>query len=353
MSAVEIRGVCKAFGGNAPVLDDISFSVADGEFVSLLGASGCGKTTLLRTIAGLESADAGALFIGGREVTGLAPKDRDIAMVFQNYALYPHLNVAENIGMGLKLRATPAAEIKRRVSDAAGKLGLGEYLERKPAALSGGQRQRVALARALVRQPSVFLLDEPLSNLDAVLREKTRGELKLLFRKLRGTVVYVTHDQIEAMTLSDRIVVMDGGRIQQIGTPQEIYGRPANVFVASFLGSPPMNMLPLGRVLELGLVGSTPAAPPETLCGIRPEDINVLTESREGSKEVSVILSEPTGSATILTLALGQGEAVTLRALVPSSWDQGRGGAWIACGEDKMHLFDFATKKRILPGPRS
>ena len=339
MAEVRIENVRKQFGANRPVLEDVSITVADGEFLTLLGPSGCGKTTLLRIIAGLEWADAGRLSIGGRDVARVPPKDRDIAFVFQNYALYPHLDVEANIGMGLKLRGVPAPEIARKAKDAAGKLGLGALLQRRPAQLSGGQRQRVALARALVREPKAFLLDEPLSNLDAVLRERTRGELKLLFKRLRGTVVYVTHDQVEAMTLSDRIVVLDAGRIQQIGTPEEIYQRPANTFVATFLGAPPMNLLPREDAERAGLVSGLP--PGGQTVGVRPEDVRV---SDSGGREAQVVVVEPTGAHTILTLDCA---GVVLRAAVAGSWPASRAACRVSLPPEKLHLFAAADGRRV------
>ena len=340
MAEIEIRTIRKAFDGGKIVLDDVSFKAADGEFVSLLGASGCGKSTLLRIIAGLEFSDYGHVRIDGKDVTRKSPKDRDIAMVFQNYALYPHLDVAENIGMGLKLRNVGVTQIKKRVGEVAKMLGLSELLGRKPSALSGGQRQRVALARAIVRQPKAFLLDEPLSNLDAVLRERTRGELKLLFRRIKGTVIYVTHDQIEAMTMSDRIVVLDAGRIQQVGTPDEIYNRPANTFVATFLGSPPMNLLPEEKAAAAGLVESGKTG---VLLGVRPEDVEVSAEVGAGLREATVTLAEPTGASTVLSLECG----ASLRALVRGNWDVGRQKAWVRFPQDRLHRFDAATRERL------
>ena len=244
MAEVELTNISKTFeGAPRPVLRDISFTVRDTEFVSLLGPSGCGKTTLLRIIAGLEEQTSGEVVIGALDMKRVAPRDRDMAFVFQNYALYPHFSVEDNISLGLRLRKLPAPEIATRVKATTEMLGLEALLERKPRALSGGQRQRVALARALVRNPKVFLLDEPLSNLDAKLRDKTRGELRLLFKKVNGTVIYVTHDQIEAMTMSDRIVILQEGKIQQVGTPNEIYEKPANIYVATLIGTPQMNIL--------------------------------------------------------------------------------------------------------------
>jgi ABC-type sugar transport system ATPase subunit len=336
MPKLEVSQVRKTFEGGKTILDGVSFEAGDGEFVSLLGASGCGKTTLLRIIAGLETADEGKLSIEGRDVAKLSPKERDIAMVFQSYALYPHLEVFDNIAMGLRLRKTPEPEIASRVNEAAGMLGLAELLKRKPSALSGGQRQRVALARALVRHPKLYLLDEPLSNLDAVLRDKTRAELKLLFKRVNGTVIYVTHDQVEAMTLSDRIVVMDKGRIQQVGSPHEIYHKPANVFVATFLGAPPMNVFPIAKAKELGV-----ARAGDLLCGIRPEDLRVHRSEKPGAKPAALALAEPTGASTILTLETA---GMSLRAVVPGTFEPGE--TWIELPADKLHFFDAKTLAR-------
>jgi multiple sugar transport system ATP-binding protein len=256
MASVRLEGVRKVFGGPGGVVAvaDATFEVADGEFVVLVGPSGCGKSTLLRMIAGLESVTAGRIFIDDREVSRVPPQDRDIAMVFQSYALYPHMSVAENLAFGLKLRKTERAEIERRVRSAAEILGIDPILDRKPRQLSGGQRQRVAVGRAIVRDPQVFLFDEPLSNLDAKLRVQMRAELSSLHRRLGATMIYVTHDQVEAMTLGDRIVVLDQGRIQQIAPPLELYDRPANRFVAGFMGSPAMNFIEGTLVRDRGLV---------------------------------------------------------------------------------------------------
>ncbi|KAF1687596.1 sn-glycerol-3-phosphate ABC transporter ATP-binding protein UgpC [Pseudoxanthomonas broegbernensis] len=243
MAGLQLEEVRKVYGNGQVAVHDASFRIEDGELMVLVGPSGCGKSTLLRMIAGLEEITSGTLRIGGRVVNDVAPKDRDIAMVFQSYALYPHMTVAENLGFGLKLRGQPRAEVERRVAAAAAMLGLEGMLGKRPREMSGGQRQRVALGRALVREPEVFLLDEPLSNLDAKLRHSTRTEIARLHRRLGTTMVYVTHDQVEAMTLGQRIVVLDAGRIQQIDTPMVLYERPANLFVAGFLGSPAMNLL--------------------------------------------------------------------------------------------------------------
>ncbi len=251
MATVTLTSVRKVYDNKVTAVEDFNLSIGDGEFVVFVGPSGCGKSTTLRMIAGLEEITSGTVDIGGRIVNDVHPKDRDIAMVFQNYALYPHMNVYKNMAFGLTLRKLPRAEIKQRVTDAARLLGIEEYLDRKPKALSGGQRQRVALGRAIVREPKVFLFDEPLSNLDAKLRVTTRTELKNLHQRLRTTTIYVTHDQEEAMTLGDRIVVMSAGRIQQVDSPLHIYRRPVNRFVAAFLGAPPMNFVE-GRLVTEG-----------------------------------------------------------------------------------------------------
>src|SRR6059036_41457 len=243
MAEVRLEHVTKRFSEDVAALDDLTLEVADGEFLILVGPSGCGKTTALRLVAGLEKPSSGTITIGDRFVNDVTPRDRDIAMVFQNYALYPHMTVVKNLAFGLKERKTPKPEIERRVGEVSAILGLDDLLKRRPAQLSGGQRQRVAMGRALVREPKAFLLDEPLSNLDAKLRVQMRAELKRLHTRLGITTIYVTHDQVEAMTLGDRIAVMSAGRPQQIGAPQDVYDRPANLFVAGFIGSPPMNLL--------------------------------------------------------------------------------------------------------------
>ena len=243
MSEIKLDQVVKTFPGGVNAVDGVDLTIASGEFMVLVGPSGCGKSTLLRMIAGLEEVTAGEIWIGDREVTNLAPRDRDVAMVFQNYALYPHMSVEKNLGYGLKMRKMPKDEIKRRVTEAAGLLGLEDLLDRRPGALSGGQRQRVAMGRAIVREPLAFLMDEPLSNLDAKLRVGMRAELSRLHSRLGVTTVYVTHDQVEAMTLGDRVAVMNNGRIQQVDTPQRLYHEPADMFVASFMGSRSMNLV--------------------------------------------------------------------------------------------------------------
>ncbi len=248
MAAICFEGVSKVYGDGTRAVDGLDLEIREGEFMVFVGPSGCGKTTALRMVAGLEEITSGSVVIGDREVNDVSPKDRDIAMVFQNYALYPHMTVAANLAFGLKLQKLSKDEIQRRVNDAAAALDLEDYLERKPKALSGGQRQRVALGRAIVREPVAFLMDEPLSNLDAALRVQTRGEIQRLQKRLGTTTIYVTHDQVEAMTMGDRIAVMRKGVLQQIGTPQELYTSPANTFVATFIGSPAMNLVPAGAI---------------------------------------------------------------------------------------------------------
>ncbi len=281
MAAIDIKGVGKTYVGNVNAVSDISIAIADGEFIVLVGPSGCGKSTLLRMVAGLETITDGTVSIGGRVVNQIEPAERDIAMVFQNYALYPHMSVYDNLAYGLRNRGTPKAEIDARVAEAARMLELQPYLERKPRALSGGQRQRVAMGRAIVRKPAAFLFDEPLSNLDAKLRVSMRGEIKQLQKRLGTTSIYVTHDQLEAMTLADRLVVLNSGRIEQIGAPLEVYHRPASTFVASFIGSPAMNLLnasiAAGEIMlghaETGLRANLPNG--AITLGLRAEDLRV------------------------------------------------------------------------------
>jgi ABC-type sugar transport system ATPase subunit len=263
---IDLQDVRKEFPGGVVAVDDVSLTIGEGEFMVLVGPSGCGKTTLLRSIGGLEKVTSGTIRIGDRDVTRLEPADRDLAMVFQNYALYPHMTVRKNLGYGLRVRKTPRKEIARRVDEAARLLGLEGLLDRRPGQLSGGQQQRVAMGRAIVREPAAFLMDEPLSNLDAKLRVQTRAEILKLQKRLGTTTVYVTHDQVEAMTMGDRIAVMSGGVIKQLGTPREVYENPRNVFVASFVGSPAMNLVP-APLVDAGGSGLT--------AGFRPEHVAV------------------------------------------------------------------------------
>ena len=349
MAGVEGRQVEKAYGA-ARVLHGISVDVADGEFAVLVGPSGCGKSTLLRMIAGLEGISGGDILIGGRVVNGLAPKDRDVAMVFQNYALYPHMTVAQNMGFSLRLRKAPKHEIATKVAAAADILGLAALLDRYPKQLSGGQRQRVAMGRAIVRDPSVFLFDEPLSNLDAKLRVRMRGEIKELHQRLGTTTIYVTHDQIEAMTMADKIVVMRDGRIEQVGPPLELYDRPVNTFVAGFIGSPAMNFLNgaiRGGVFEAENVAiPVPSAPVGSegrpiILGFRPETV----DRSAGGVRAEVIVVEPTGSETQINLKTGGQEIVCLFR----DRFQPAAGETIAFGvaPEAIKLFDSESGKAI------
>ncbi|WP_395813773.1 ABC transporter ATP-binding protein [Devosia sp.] len=313
---LEIRDLKKTFG-LVEVLKSISIEMADGDFLVLVGPSGCGKSTLLNCIAGLEETSGGKILIGGKDVTEVPPRDRDIAMVFQSYALYPTMSVAENIGFGMKVRKVPKPEQDKKIAEVAKLLQIEHLLERKPGALSGGQRQRVAMGRALVREPVLFLFDEPLSNLDAKLRVELRGEIKRLHERLRASIVYVTHDQIEAMTLGTRIVVLNQGVIQQIGTPAEIYERPANIFVADFMGSPPMNLVPAihegGRLHFTGgqsLVAPPALRPGDVIVGIRPEAF--LPATGEGQLRLRAVSVEHAGSDTFAHVELG-GKTITAR----------------------------------------
>lgn len=313
MSGVVIDGVFKRFGA-LQVVHGIDLNVAEKEFVVLVGPSGCGKSTTLRMIAGLEEISDGKISIDGRVVNRVAPKDRDVAMVFQNYALYPHLNVAENIAFGLRIRKVPKDEVKKSIEDVAEILGLTPYLHRRPADLSGGQRQRVAMGRAIVRHPKVFLFDEPLSNLDAKLRTQMRAEIKRLHNRLGVTSVYVTHDQVEAMTLADRIVVMNDGIIEQVGTPMDLFMNPRNTFVAGFLGSPPMNQIKgtltdkgadiNGQSIKLNGVSASNAGR-DVIVGIRPEHVTLDPGKNSSPLSITLDLVEPLGSEALLHATFG------------------------------------------------
>jgi multiple sugar transport system ATP-binding protein len=334
MAVVQLAKVCKRYGAAGPiVVDDVDVTVGDGEFMVLLGPSGCGKSTTLRMIAGLETISSGTLSIDGRVVNDVPAKDRDIAMVFQSYALYPHMTVAENLAFGLRRRRTPPAEIARRVGEAATVLGLTPYLARKPQALSGGQRQRVALGRAMVREPQVFLFDEPLSNLDAALRVATRNELIKQHHRLGATMIYVTHDQVEAMTMGTRICVMNGGRVAQVGAPLEVYWNPADTFVARFLGSPPMNLFTVpvtggadgARVDTAAIATPLMRWSPETLAryagrravlGVRAEDLHLAAAAAgdaPGRIRGRIFAVEPLGAETLLALEVEGGSECTAR----------------------------------------
>ena len=349
MARIQLKKVAKRWGVTIAV-EPMSLDIADGEFLVLLGPSGCGKTTTMRMIAGLEDPSEGEIWIGERCVNALEPKDRDVAMVFQSYGLYPNMTVAQNIAFPLKIRGMRAAEIGPAVRKAAEQVELTDYLDRRPKELSGGQRQRVALARAIVRRPSVFLMDEPLSNLDAKLRVSMRAHIKHLHHSLGVTTVYVTHDQIEALTLADRIVVMSRARIQQIGSPQSIYERPANLFVAGFVGSPPMNLMHgalSGGVFTApgvrigGFGGADRAA---VVLGVRPEDLEVIAP--EGAAiDGTVFAFELTGDATLVTLALGA-HRVTAKADKAQRCGMGD-RAGFAVSAARCHLFDAQSEARI------
>lgn len=358
-ASLEVKNVLKSYGGK-PVIDNLSFKAEPGEFIVLVGPSGCGKSTMLRSIAGLEEISSGAIIIDGKDVSKLAPKDRDIAMVFQDYALYPHKTVYENIAFGLRIRKVQESEIDRLVRDAAEKLNLSSYLDRKPSALSGGQRQRVAIGRAIVRKPKVFLFDEPLSNLDAKLRTSMRQTISQLHADLGATAVYVTHDQVEAMTLATRIIVLEGGKIQQIGTPLQLYYHPANRFVAQFIGSPSMALiegnLRLGdkptfisssgielpileryhkSVLAKGSNGQ------KVQWGLRSENLSMATPQDQLKLTVKVIMTEPLGAHTNTLVKIGDDEVMVS---IPEPFRPQKGEVLtLAFTSTHNYLFDEAT----------
>ena len=354
MASVEIKGAIKKYG-DTQVLHGVDVSINDGEFVVLVGPSGCGKSTLLRMIAGLESVTGGEIYIGGKVVNWLQPKERDIAMVFQNYALYPHMTVAENMGFSLKIRKLPAGEIAERVNSASAILGLDELLGRYPRQLSGGQRQRVAMGRAIVRAPQAFLFDEPLSNLDARLRVQMRTEIKALHARLGTTSVYVTHDQVEAMTMADRIVVMSNGNVEQIGAPLDVYDNPVNTFVASFIGSPGINLIngtirkannkvfvetTDGKHLPLKTDTNVKDGQPTTY-GIRPEHLSLGDAGFNGTVE----LIEPTGAETLVFSKIG-GIELCARTMERSNVQRGDSIGFIP-DLDRVLLFDAETGARL------
>ena len=354
MGAISIRNVVKRYGTGPKanqVIHGVNAEIADGEFIVIVGPSGCGKSTLLRMVAGLEEISGGEIAIAGRVVNDIEPAERDIAMVFQNYALYPHMTVFDNMAYGLKIAKVPVAEIKTRVDKAAGILQLGPFLARKPRELSGGQRQRVAMGRAIVRQPQVFLFDEPLSNLDAKLRAQTRLEIQKLHAELGVTSLFVTHDQVEAMTLGQRLIVMNAGRVEQIGTPEEVYARPATTFVAGFIGSPPMNLLPgradgMGFALD-GVALSLPAAAPrggDLMLGLRPEH----AELRDGSggwplqiEMIEMLGAERLVHGRVGTLPFTVRQDSTLTP--PKIGD----ALSLHATNDHLHWFDAATQRRL------
>ena len=367
MARVELRKVRKVYPGGFEAVKGADLVIEDKEFVVLVGPSGCGKSTTLRMVAGLEEISSGDIYIGDQRVNAMAPKDRDIAMVFQNYALYPHMTVYKNMAFGLMLRKFSRVEIDRRVREAAEILGITDLLDRRPKALSGGQRQRVAVGRAIVRQPKVFLFDEPLSNLDAKLRVQMRAEIAKLHNRLQSTMIYVTHDQVEAMTMGDRIVVMNKGEIQQVDEPLTIYRRPANKFVAGFIGSPPMNMLSGTIQGELGKLyfrdggGHVTLEVPEAKCGpltsyigrpvtlgLRPEDLqeNVGQHLRSGhSIEAPVEVVEPMGSEINIYLNLG-GQTITARIKADSTPEENKPHV-LDVNMNNAHFFDTATELTI------
>lgn len=366
MAEVNLKNVCKIYPGNVKAVDNVNLHIKDREFVVLVGPSGCGKSTTLRMVAGLEEISSGTVSIGDRVVNDVPPKDRDIAMVFQNYALYPHMTVYENMAFGLKLRKFKKADIDKRVQEAADILGIKDYLHRRPKALSGGQRQRVAVGRAIVRKPEAFLFDEPLSNLDAKMRVQMRTEISKLHTRLETTMIYVTHDQVEAMTMADRIVVMKDGIVQQIDTPLNIYDKPANLFVAGFIGTPPMDFFK-GHLRKEGdklifneeffkielpqewKAAASPYIDKQIVFGVRPEDIgSPEAENRPGMPKISAVVEviEPMGAETYLYLNTGAqsfisrvdahrkvsvGDKVELAVLLP-----------------KTHIFDGTTEKLII-----
>jgi sn-glycerol 3-phosphate transport system ATP-binding protein len=352
MASLSFRNVVKRYGSGTAavqVIHGASAEVADGEFIVIVGPSGCGKSTLLRMVAGLEAISGGEIAIGERVVNRVDPADRDIAMVFQNYALYPHMSVYDNMAYGLKIRSVPPAEIQARVAKAAKTLEIGHLLDRKPRQLSGGQRQRVAMGRAIVRSPQVFLFDEPLSNLDAKLRAQTRLEIQKLHRELRTTSLFVTHDQVEAMTLAERMFVMNGGHIEQMGTPDEVYNRPASTFVAGFIGSPPMNLvkgLADGASLRLdGHALALPAPAPasgEIVLGVRPEHLRV---EPGGPWQVGVDTVEMLGAERLIHGQLaGQPITVRLDSTAPAPHAGDTLPVTLAAGH--LHWFDAATQRR-------
>jgi multiple sugar transport system ATP-binding protein len=373
---LRLQNVQKAYPSGFIAVKGVDLDVEDGEFFTLLGPSGCGKTTTLRMIAGLETPSAGRIFIGGQDFTNTHPRNRDVAMVFQSYALYPHMTVRENLGLNLEVKRISPVEIEGRIQNVARMLDIGALLSKKPGELSGGQRQRVALGRALIRRPNIFLMDEPLSNLDLKLRERTRTELKKLHETLKVTTIYVTHDQAEALVLSNRIGIMNAGDLVQVGKPQEIYDRPRNIFVAQFVGTPSINLLnvsaqnsggslmirlegeeaPLGSIIlpasdevfsKLGMVGG------DVILGVRPEAIAVLAEEEAGAAPAEIELVEPMGSVNNIVLRLSSGAEATadgepVIAVVTSNESRGQGDkAWVRLRPERLVLFDKATGNTV------
>ncbi len=363
MAGIRFQSIRKVFGKTIAA-NDVSLEIKDGEFMVLLGPSGCGKTTLLRCLAGLEHVDGGRVFIGDHDVTDLAPRDRKIAMVFQSYAVFPHLTVFDNIAFGLKMQGRPRDEIKRRVEESARLLELTDYLKRYPAQLSGGQRQRVAVARAIVMQAAVLLMDEPLSNLDALLRLQMRAELKRLHQEIKATTIYVTHDQVEALSLGDRIAVMQNGRIVQCDVPMNIYDYPANKFVGGFIGTPPMNFLPgvvrvngNGTWISVGecQMAPSPALAPRLstkngqpiLLGIRPENLALASAQQANTICAHVLVVEPLGSHRLLTVQVGS--EISKVSVAPDQRVAPNEDVWLHFDPEKIRWMDAATGEAIKP----
>ncbi len=344
MADLKLTHVGKTYPGGVTAVSDANIDIADGEFIVLVGPSGCGKSTILRMIAGLETVSAGTVEIGGRTVNDLEPGDRDIAMVFQNYALYPHMSVRKNMEYGLKNQGMKRAEIDKRIAQAAATLQIERFLDRKPRQLSGGQRQRVAMGRAIVREPSVFLFDEPLSNLDAKLRTQLRAELKDLHHRLDATFVFVTHDQVEAMSLADRIVIMSEGRIEQIGTPMELYQNPASIFVAEFVGAPPMNVFAISSEAGSALAQLAPEAPDQAKSiGVRPEELH---PDPNGPK-ARVALVEALGAETLIHLRLGEDKLI-LRKGHAQGFSEGQ-EIGLGCNVQALTFFDGEDRALAAP----
>jgi len=361
-------------GTERPAVESLDLHVEDGEFLVLVGPSGCGKSTSLRMLAGLEDVDSGRVLIGDRDVTDVQPKDRDIAMVFQNYALYPHMTVADNMGFALKIAGVPKADIRKRVEETAKMLDLQEYLDRRPKALSGGQRQRVAMGRAIVRSPQVFLMDEPLSNLDAKLRVQTRSQIASLTRRLGVTTVYVTHDQTEAMTMGDRIAVLKDGVLQQVGDPRDLYDAPVNVFVAGFIGSPAMNIGSF-RVVDDGAQLANTSIPLDRgvlskitaedrgriTIGFRPESLNIVSQADEGAIPIKVVLIEELGADALAygeldlegeakkEISSGAGEGEIIVRVDPRNVPRKGDTVWVSIRAGELHCFSASTGERLNP----
>lgn len=363
MSEVILENVTKKFD-EVTAVDNVNLKIRPREFLTLLGPSGCGKTTTLRLIAGLEEATSGNIYIGENIVNALSPKDRNIAMVFQSYALYPHMTVFDNIGFPLRIGKIPKTDIARKVEEAATLLGINDLLDRKPKELSGGQRQRVALGRAIVRSPNVFLMDEPLSNLDAKLRVQMRVELKRLQKTLSITTIYVTHDQIEAMTMSDRVALMNNGRVMQVGGSEDVYNNPDDIWVAGFIGSPPVNLIDcsfeerkeggflvhesfeLSLPQDLSEILSNMAQKGEIVLGFRPEDVSIIKQREENTLEAQVYALEPIGEALIVDLMIGD-DIVKVRTEADQKFKIGS-HVYLKINFKKIHLFEGGTKKRII-----